>query len=222
MTDFAAARAFMVQGQVRINDVTDPRLTGVMLDVPRERFVPAAVSDLAYLDRDMAVSDAASGPVRYLLKPLTLAKLIQAANISDGDRILDVGCATGYAAALMSKLGGTIVAVEEDPDLARAAARYLAEFGCSQVEVVTGALSDGWKARAPYDVILLEGRTETVPSSLLAQLDDGGHLVCVQGHGAGAKGMLYRSIRGDASGWPLFEAAAPLLPGFAAPASFVF
>jgi protein-L-isoaspartate(D-aspartate) O-methyltransferase len=211
-----------VQGQVRINDVTDPRLTTAMLEMPRERFVPPAVAELAYLDRDLPVTDAGSEPMRSLLKPLTLAKLIQATTVDPGDRVLDVGCATGYAAALLARLGARVVALEDIPQLARMAADNLAALGFSQVDVVTGPLREGWATGGPYDAILIEGRVETVPKPLLAQLDDGGRLACVQGHAAGAKGMLYRRSRDDTAGWPLFEAVAPLLPGFAVPAGFVF
>ena len=220
MTDFAAARQFMVQGQVRINDVTEPRLTTAMLEVPRERFVPAALSDLAYLDRDLPVTAAGSGAQRCLLKPLVLAKLMQAAAVAPTDRVLDVGCTTGYAAALLAQLAGTVVALEEHPELARDAERNLA--GLANVTVVRGPLREGWPSAAPYDVILVEGRCEVAPQRLLSQLDHGGRLLCVQGRGAATKAMAYRCVHGDTSGWPLFDAAAPLLPGFAEPPTFVF
>jgi len=222
MTDFAAARQFMVQGQVRINDVTEPRLTGALLELPRERFVPPALAELAYLDRDLPVADAPGGAPRCLLKPLVLAKLIQAAEVKPSDHILDVGCATGYGAAVLARLGGSVVALEEHPELASAAERNLAGLGLAGVAVVRGPLSEGWPARAPYDVIVVEGRCEVVPQRLLAQLGEGGRLVCVQGRGPAAKGMVYRCSHGDASAWPLFDAAAPLLPGFAEPPAFVF
>lgn len=222
MTDFAAARTFMVQGQVRINDVTDARITSAMLELPRERFVPPAIADIAYLDSDLPVTDARSRPLRYLLKPLTLAKLIQVAAVKPSDHVLDVGCVTGYAAALLARLGGSVVALEEDTALAATASRNLGEVGAKQVSVVTGRLWDGWPQRAPYDVIVVEGRIERLPEPLLRQLAHDGRLVCVQGGAGGAKGYVYRSVQGEASGQPLFEAVAPLLPGFAAPAGFVF
>jgi protein-L-isoaspartate(D-aspartate) O-methyltransferase len=213
----------MVQGQVRVNDVTDPRITSAMLALPRERFVPAALADIAYLDSDLPVTDARSGPLRYLLKPLTLAKLIQAAAVEPSDHVLDVGCATGYAAALLAQLGDSVIALEQDAALAQAASGNISALGFApRVSVVTGTLREGWPARAPYDVIVMEGRIEVVPEALLRQLAPTGRLVCVRGGSVGAKGYVYRSIEGDASGQPLFEAAAPLLPGFAAPAGFVF
>jgi protein-L-isoaspartate(D-aspartate) O-methyltransferase len=221
MTDFAAARQFMVQGQVRINDVTEPRLTGAMLEVPRERFVPAELADLAYLDRDLPLAAGADGR-RFLLKPLVLAKLLQVAAVDPTDRVLDVGCATGYGAALLAHLAGSVVALEERAEFAREAERNLAEFGLANVTVVQGPLGEGWPSQAPFDVIVVEGRCETAPEQLLSQLGHGGRLVCVEGRGPAARGTIYRCTHGDVSGWPLFDAAAPLLPGFAEPRAFVF
>jgi protein-L-isoaspartate(D-aspartate) O-methyltransferase len=222
MTDFAAAREFMVQGQVRINDVTEPRLTAAMLGVPRERFVPSALAELAYLDRDLPLTVPGPGTQRYLLKPLVLAKLIQAADVAPHERVLDAGCTTGYGAALLSHLGASVVALEEHPDLADDCERNLSFLGVANVTVVRGPLNAGWPSQAPYDVVLLEGRCEIAPQQLTAQLAPGGRLVCVQGRGAATKGMVYRRANGDISGRPLFDASAPLLPGFAEPVAFVF
>src|SRR5689334_24924898 len=105
MIDFAAARRLMVDGQIRTSDVTDPRIISGMLDLPRERFVPPQQSAFAYLDFDVPLVPAsASTPGRRLLKPMVLAKMIQAADVSPDDHVLDVGCATGYSAALLARL----------------------------------------------------------------------------------------------------------------------
>ena len=222
MIDFAAARQFMVQGQVRVNDVTEPRLTTAMLEVPRERFVPAALAELAYLDSDLQVAATGPGAPRYLLKPLVLAKLLQEAAVEPGERVLDVGCATGYGAALLAQLGGPVVALEDHPDLVREAKRNLSALGAAGVTVVQGTLAEGWPARAPYDVIVVEGRCEVMPQCLTEQLSQGGRLVCIEGRTNGAKGMAYLRTQDDVSGRPVFDAAAPLLPGFAEPQAFVF
>jgi protein-L-isoaspartate(D-aspartate) O-methyltransferase len=220
MFDFAAARRMMVDGQVRTSDVTDQRIIAAMLDVPREQFVPAQNAALAYLDLDVAVT--ATQPVRRLLKPMVLAKLIQAAEIGPRDRVLDVGCATGYSTALLARLAQHVVALEQDPDLARAARQNLATLAAS-VEVVTGALPDGWRAGAPYDVILLNGAAEVVPERLLAQLADGGRLVGVVGRGPATKAVRYLAASGTkVSPVPIFDAAAPALPGFTEALAFVF
>ena len=220
MINFAAARRMMVDGQVRTADVTDPRLLSAMLDVPRERFFPEDKASLAYLDIDVPVSEAGL-PVRRLLKPMVLAKLIQAAGIAETDHVLDVGCATGYSTALLAHLAGSVVGLEEDRTLARQAAEMLAGAGAKNAKVATGPLAAGWAAEAPYDLILLEGATEVVPAALMEQLKIGGRLACIIGRGPG-KATIYQRTQTDFSGRAVFDAGASLLPGFAKPQEFVF
>ena len=109
MTDFVSARRHMVDGQIRTTDVTDLRVISAMLEVAREKFLPPAVTWLAYLDLDVPV-----GASRRLLKPMVLAKLIQAAELAATDRVLDAGCATGYGAAVLARIAGQVVALEQD------------------------------------------------------------------------------------------------------------
>jgi protein-L-isoaspartate(D-aspartate) O-methyltransferase len=221
MIDFAAARRMMVDGQVRTSDVTDLRIIAAMLELPRERFVPEGSADLAYLDLDVPVTKGTAGAAaRRLLKPMVLAKLVQAAAVKAGDHVLDLGCATGYSSALLARLARSVVALEEDPALVRFAQETLAAVG--NVTVVTGPLTQGWEAAAPYDVIFVNGATEIAPDALCRQLKDGGRLVAVVGRTPTGRAMVYRAVGADVSGWPVFDAAAPLLPGFAAPAAFVF
>lgn len=222
MIDFAAARRMMVDGQVRPADVTDPGLIAAMFELPRERFVPERVKSLAYLDLDLPVSENGDAASRRLLKPMVLAKLLQAAEVVDTDRVLDVGCATGYSSAVLARLAGSVVALEEDAALAHRASELLAELGAVNAKVVTGSLLAGVAADGRYDVIVLEGSTEIMPTALLNQLKDGGQLIGVFGRGPTGKAMIYRSIEGDLSGRAIFDATAPLLPGFIRPAAFVF
>jgi len=213
MTDFAAARRHMVDGQVRTANVTDLRIIAAMQEIPRERFVPQA--PLAYLDFDVPVAGS-----RRLLKPMVLARLIQAADLAGTDRVLDAGCATGYGAAVLARVAGQVVALEEDPVLAKAARSVLS--GDPNVRVVEGPIGEGWAQDAPYDAILLEGATEIVPETLCRQLRDGGRLVCVLGAGPGAKAMIYYRSRDDIGGRSVFDASAAVLPGLARPAEFAF
>ena len=224
MIDFAAARRMMVDGQVRTSDVTDPRIIAAMLELPRERFVPETRSDLAYLDFDVPVTEAARGkPARCLLKPMVLAKLVQAAAVQASDHVLDVGCASGYSSALLARLARSVIALEEEEEaLVRLARENLKAIGADNVTVVAAPLTQGWQGAAPYDVIFLNGTTEIAPDALTRQLKAGGRLAAVLGRAPTGQAMLYRSVGGDVSGWPIFDAAAPLLPGFAAPPAFVF
>jgi protein-L-isoaspartate(D-aspartate) O-methyltransferase len=219
MTDFSTARRHMVDGQVRTADVTDLRVISAMLEVERERFVPPSSIALAYLDLDLPVGEG-GGHARRLLKPMVLAKLIHAADMSATDRVLDVGCATGYAAAVLARIAGRVVALEQDANLAKSAQAVLSAL--PNVDVVSGPLVDGWAKAAPYDVILLEGATEVEPQSFCHQLKDGGRLVCVLGSPPGASAMLYRRSGAELGGRAIFDAAAALLPGFAKPPVFAF
>jgi protein-L-isoaspartate(D-aspartate) O-methyltransferase len=223
MLDFAAARRAMVDSQVRTSDVTDLRIVAAMLELPRERFVARDKADLAYADIDVPVAGVRPGePTRRLLKPMVVAKLAQAAELTAGDHVLDVGCASGYSAALLAQLAGSVVALEQDTALAKLATENLAAVGARNAMVVTGPLTQGWPPAAPYDVIFVDGAVEIVPEVLCGQLKDGGRLVAVLGRTPASRAMVYRSVRGDVSGWPVFDASAPLLPGFAAPTIFVF
>jgi protein-L-isoaspartate(D-aspartate) O-methyltransferase len=215
MTDFSTARRHMVDSQVRPSDVTDQRVISAMLDVARERFVPPAATALAYLDQDLAMSAA-----RRLLKPMVLAKLLNAADLAETDRVLVVGCATGYSAAVLAGIVGQVVALEEDASLVKAAQAALA--GLPNVSVVSGPLTAGWTQGGPYDVILLDGATEVEPQGFCSQLKDGGRLLCVLGTAPNAKAMLYRRSGSELGGRAIFDAAAALLPGFAKKREFAF
>ena len=217
MLDFAAARRMMVDCQVRTSDVTDLRLIAAMLAVPRERFVPKASAELAYLDADLPVEAG-----RGLSKPMVLAKLLQAAEIGESDRVLVIGCTTGYSAAVIAHLAGAVVALEQDPGLAQLAKDNLQALGARNATVVTGPLVGGWPATAPYDVIVLDGAVEEVPAALLRQLKDGGRLLGVVGRPPLSKAKLFRSTGVESSSRLIFDATAPVLPGFAKPPAFVF
>lgn len=219
MTDFAAARRNMVDGQVRTADVTDLRIIAAMQEVPRERFVPEAAAGIAYLDLDVPVGGSGAAP-RRLLKPMVLAKLIQAADLGGADLVLDVGCATGYGAAVLARIAGQVVALEEDPALAKAATVALAST--PNVTVASVPLVEGWPPGGPYDVILIEGAVEQVPPALFRQIKDGGRLLCVLGSGPAAKAMIYRRSGDGIGGRAIFDATAAVLPGFRQPMEFAF
>lgn len=193
--DFSELRVKMVDGQVRTTDVTDAALLDAMLAVPREAFVGAGQQALAYIDEDIRIADGADGSgARYLMESSPLAKLLQLAEIDAGDSVLDVGCGTGYCAALLSRLAKSVIALESDAGLAETAKAAVSAQGCDNVTVVTGSLPQGHAAKAPYNVILIGGSVEEVPAALLGQLAEGGRLVAVEGQGnAGVARLFFKA-----------------------------
>jgi protein-L-isoaspartate(D-aspartate) O-methyltransferase len=221
MSGFATARQKMVDGQVRPSDVTDTRILDAMLAVPRELFVPESKRALAYLDLDLDVSEG-GGAKRFLFQPAVLAKMLQAAEIAPTDRVLVVGCASGYAAAVIARFAGQVVATESDPVLAARATAVLAELGCGNVTVRTAAAAEGDPANAPFDVIVLNGATEIVPEQLYRQLGDGGRLVGVFASSQPQRATIVVNSHGDFGNRALFDAVAPVLPGLERVPAFVF
>lgn len=220
MSGFSTARQKMVDGQVRTNDVTDRRILDAMLAVPREAFVPASRQALAYLDLDLDVSE--GGAKRFLIKPQLTGKLLQAAEIDEGDNVLVVGCATGYLAALTAKLARQVTATESDSALAAKAKDALAAIGLANVTCKAATCAEGDPAAAPYDVIILNGATEVTPDGLFGQLREGGRLVGVSAASRPSRAMIVTRIHGEFGHRPLFDAAAPVLPGLERAAAFVF
>jgi protein-L-isoaspartate(D-aspartate) O-methyltransferase len=223
MIDYARQRQVMVEGQIHVNGVTDLRILAAMGELPREKFVPAARAALAYVDEDIPLRATGAGKsARYLIEPMVLAKLVQALSLTPSDHVLDVGCASGYSAALLARLAGSVIALEEDAEFVPIATRLLVSLGATNAKVVSGPLTAGWPQEGPYDAILLQGSVEIVPAALTESLKDGGRLAAVVGAGRSAKATLYLRSGKVVSARPVFDAAIPPLPGFKTPHEFVF
>ena len=216
--DFVAARYNMVENQIRTNRISDPRVIQALMDTPREVFLPKGLSGLAYADEDVPV-----GAGRFLIEPLVLARLLQAAAILASDVVLTVGDATGWASAVVSKLASTVVALESEAELASRAGSILSDMGCDNVAVVRSPLDVGYPAQGPYNAIVFVGAVAEIPASFGRQLADKGRMVAVIRSGAGG-GNVVRMVRaGDTFGrGTLFDAATPYLPGFLPKARFTF
>lgn len=215
--DFNQLRMRMVDSQVRTTDVTSLPLIDALLAIPREVFVPAARRELAYIDEDIEIAHG-----RFLMEPSPFARLVQLADIRAGDFVLDVGAGTGYSSAVISRLAGAVVALEENGALAVKAQETLSGLGCDTVAVVEGELARGYPAEAPYDVIVIEGAVQRVPEPLFDQLKEGGRLVVVEGYGNAGVARLYVRGGGVVSGRRAFNAAVKPLPGFHTEPAFEF
>lgn len=217
--DFAEARRFMLDGQLRPNRVEDPRIVAALRDLPRERFVPAALAARAYADADVPLPGG-----RAMLKPLVLARLVQLAALRRGERALVLAAGTGFGAALLAQIGGAVTAVESDPALvaiARAALAAAVPPGSVTLEQADPA--QGHAAGAPWDVIVIEGGVIEVPRAVQDQLAEGGRLVAIGlAGGPPGRALLTRRVGGAFTTTVEFDAHAPALPGFAAAPAFAF
>ncbi len=218
MLDYRAARLNMVESQLRTNKVTDEAVLDAFLAVPRERFVPDHLAGNAYVDEDIPL-----GAARYLMEPMVLARLVQLAAIGPEDGVLEIGAATGYASALLSRLAARVVAVESDAGLSATARALLQELQIGNVTLLEGHLEEGYPAGAPYEVIVIGGAVASVPDALARQLADGGRLVTVVKSSSGmGHGVLMTRAAGVLSQRAVFDAGTPFLPGFAHAPGFVF
>lgn len=219
MTDlFAEARNRMVDSQIRPNRVTDPRILGAMRRLPRERFLPPNLAPLAYADQDVPL-----GNGRVLMQPMAIARLLQIAAPAQGENALVVASGVGYGAALVAACGARVTALEEDPALLAIARHALTEVA-PEVSLVAGALSAGWPAAAPYDVILLEGAVQTIPPALAQQLrNNGGRLVTVVcTSGRTSQAVLAEPTGAGLRAQPMFDCATPPLPSLLPAPAFAF
>jgi len=211
---FEHMRRAMIASQLRTTGTNDPAVLAAMGEVARERFVPRGRIAMAYADALVPL-----GGGRQLNSPMALGRLLTEATPEEAARALVVGAATGYAAAVVAKLVDSVVAVEEDPELAAAARETLAGTG---VELVEGPLVEGHRAGAPYDLILIDGAVEFVPQALIDQLKDEGKLAAGMVENGVTRLALGRKA-GEGFGMSAFaDAAAAVLPQFVKPRAFTF
>jgi protein-L-isoaspartate(D-aspartate) O-methyltransferase len=217
MTDYAAAREAMVDRQVRTADVTLYPIIAAMLAVPREDFVPEALRPVAYLGEHVPLA-----PGRVLLDPRVFAKLVDALEVGPADLVLDLGCGLGYSTAVLARMAQAVVAVEPDPAMAAEAEVLLGAQGVDNAVVQAGALDEGVAEHGPFDVILLEGAIETLPHAIEAQLKVGGRIAAIFVEGSAGQARLGLRTQQGITWRRIFDATAPVLPGFAAAKAFEF
>ena len=215
MSDFSTRRVMMVDTQVRPSDVTKFPIIEAMLAIPREAFVPPAQVEAAYVGENLPL-----GPGRVVLDARTLAKMLDALDVLPTSRVLLIAPGYGYSAAVLGRMAGSVLAVEENAGFADAARAALDGQGAANVVVITAPLAGGAAAQGPFDLIVIEGGVEVVSDAVLSQLAEGGKIVAVFMEGALGTVRIGHKIDGAVNWRFAFNAAAPVLPGFARERSF--
>jgi len=215
---FADARTCMVDSQIRPNRVTDPRVLAAMRRLPRERFLPPNQVSRAYADDDVPL-----GNGRFLMEPMVFARLLQAASLRQNERVLIVGAGSGYGAAVVAACGCRVTALEEDPALL-ALAESVLPAEAPGVTLVSGPLTAGWSANAPYDLILIEGAVPEIPAVLVNQIhrETGRILAAICAPGRVTQAVIAEVTAAGTGLSVLFDCATPPVPCFRKDASFAF
>jgi protein-L-isoaspartate(D-aspartate) O-methyltransferase len=206
----------MVDSQIRPAEVTRFPILEALLNVPRERFVPQASRETAYLGENVPI-----GPGRVLLEPRTFAKFLEAVDIKPGERVLHIAAGLGYGAAVIARMGAEVVALEDDPARAAEAQALLSADAAGRARAHLGPLTEGAPPFAPFDVILIEGAVEIIPEAITAQLADDGRIAALFAEATLGTARVGRKEAGKIHWRYAFNAGAPVLPGFGRAAAFV-
>ena len=219
MPQFERQAVNMTLGQLATNTVQDPRILQLLVDIPREDFVPQAQRKAAYIDQNIEIAKG-----RFLLAPLTFAKLLELAAVTPSCRALVIGSGNGYTTAVMAELAGHVVAIDSDSGLIAQSRENMSRLGIKDIDVQqVKNMADGYALSAPYDVIFINGGIEHLPDSLSSQLAIGGRLVAIRNVSNGlGKGILAKRFDGQVNIREYFDAGAAVLQGFEQPAHFVF
>lgn len=215
MTDYTARRTMMVDTQVRPSDVTRFPIIDAMLSIPREDFVPDSLREAAYVGENLDI-----GNGRIMLEPRTLAKMLELADVQPGHVALDIGCGLGYSTAVLAHLCDFVVAIEDDEARAEEAQSLLSGHGIDNAAVMAGPLVAGSAKSGPFDLIMIQGAVEHLPDDLLAQLREGGRIVCLFAEGALGIVRVGHKLDGAINWRYGFNAGAPVLAGFTRPVAF--
>jgi len=216
-TQYDIARQAMIDSQLKPNEVTEPGLLAAMQSIPRELFVPKSLRGVAYVDEDINI-----GGGRFLMEPITVARLLLNAGLTESSEVLVVGCGVGYLAAVASRLASAVVALEADADIAAKAEETLAACDVMNAAVVTGPFAEGFAKEGPYDVVVVDGAVADVPAAWLDQLKVGGKLLAVVNSGGVGRLTIYTKDQNGVGSRPLGDAHVAFLPGFEPKASFQF
>ena len=220
LQNFEKAREAMVLSQLQPSGVINPDLGDAYNAIPREMFVPNSVRGVCYCDDAVDL-----GGGRELIEPLYHGLMLQAAQITKGMKVLDVAGATGYSAAILSKVGAVVTAVDNDEKMLHAAQQNWTNLGLKAISPFVGANAQGYAKSGPYDVIIVNGAVGFRPDALLAQLKAGGKLLCIYVNKDEPIGSLmsYQKLEnGEFAAKKLHDATSKFVPGLEPKLGFEF
>ena len=220
MLNYVQARKHMVESQIQTAGVVDSRILEAFLAMPREKFVPESLRDVAYVDKNLAL-----GEGRFLLEPSVLARMMQAANVNPKDIVLNIGDMAGFSSAMLSRLVSMVVTVETRAGVLDAARQSWGECSDCNIAVISGDLTEGCPEHAPYDLIFMCGSVVDVPDIFLAQLSLHGRLITIlrpPGAPVGTAVIVERVGEGKYATRKLFDATTPYICGFEPKTEFSF
>jgi len=219
--NFQQARENMVVSQLQPSGIVSERIMAAYRAVPREMFVPNAMRGVSYLDDSIAL-----GGGRSLMEPILFAFMLQNARLESGDKVLDIGCASGYSSAVLAHLTDHVVALEQEEKLLQNANDHWETLGIlNKISAIVGDHTDGYPEGSPYKAIFINGAVAEVPASLFKQLSDDGAIYTVLMSSGEQIGNVV-SLRQDKSGFIeqtiLGAGHTDYLIGFFPKKSFVF
>jgi protein-L-isoaspartate(D-aspartate) O-methyltransferase len=188
---YAIMRYRMVEAQLRDRGITDERVLGAMLRVPRHEFIWEAYRGQAYEDHPIPIAEG-----QTISQPYIVALMLQALELTAQDKVLEVGTGSGYVTALLAELTAQVISIERHAKLAQGARKVLAELGYANVKVIVGDGSQGFPPSAPYDAILVSAAAFEIPPALVCQLADNGRMILPVGSPDAQRLQLLRMRNG--------------------------
>lgn len=225
MQSTQSARIAMVESQLLTGHVLNERILQAIASVPRELFVPEPYRGAAYVDDEVEVA-----PGRYQLEPLAFARMLTLAQADPQDNTLAIGCLNGYCAGVLAQLSANVTGLEEQAELTARGMELLAQLFIRNARLVSGPHAQGYKAAAPYSLIVIYGGVQHIEQSILNQLAEGGRLVAIKNisrRPGSEKGLGKSLLAWKADGQIFqregdFDASVPVVPGFEAKPQFTF
>ena len=192
MPDLITARQLMVDSQLRDRGISDPRVLGAMLRVPRHEFVSEPYRAQAYEDHPLPIGDG-----QTISQPYIVAVMLESLQLTPDDKVLEVGTGSGYVTALLAEIAAQVFSIERHPSLAESARNIIAALGYTNVCVFTGDGALGLPASAPFDAILVSAAALRVPPALLSQLREGGRMIIPVGTQDSQQLQFIRMVNGQ-------------------------